>query len=65
MVKHSYQVKISNRFAAWENLDDDVDISRAWETIRENIIILAKQSLHYYKLKQYKAWFDEGCSNLL
>jgi hypothetical protein len=33
-IKHSYQVKISNRFAALENLDDDdVDISRTWETI--------------------------------
>jgi len=33
------QVKISHRFAALENLDedDDVDISRAWDSIRENI----------------------------
>jgi hypothetical protein len=30
-VKELYQVKISNRFAALENLDDDVDISRASE----------------------------------
>jgi hypothetical protein len=33
--KEQYQVEISNRFAALENLDDDVDINRAWETIRE------------------------------
>jgi hypothetical protein len=26
-------VKISNRFVALENLDDDVDISRAWEVL--------------------------------
>jgi hypothetical protein len=31
--KEQYQVKISNKFAALENLDDDVDINRAWETI--------------------------------
>jgi len=34
-VKEQYQVKISNRFAALENLDDDVDINRAWESIRK------------------------------
>jgi hypothetical protein len=37
-VKEQYQVRISNRFAALENLDedddDDVNISRAWEGIR-------------------------------
>jgi hypothetical protein len=38
-VKEQIQVKISNRFAALENLDDDddMDISRAWKSIRENI----------------------------
>jgi hypothetical protein len=30
--KEQCQVKISNRFSALENLDDDVDINRAWET---------------------------------
>jgi hypothetical protein len=48
-----------------ENLDDDVDINRAWETIRENINISAKESPGYYKLKKHKPWFDEGCSKLL
>jgi len=33
-IKEQYQVKISNRFASLENLvNDDVDISRAWERI--------------------------------
>jgi hypothetical protein len=27
------------KFAALENLDDDGDINRAWDTIRENIKI--------------------------
>jgi hypothetical protein len=36
-VKEQYQV-ISNKFAALENLDDNVDITRAWENIREIII---------------------------
>jgi hypothetical protein len=30
-VKEQYQVKISNKFTALENMDDDdVDIKRAW-----------------------------------
>jgi hypothetical protein len=36
-VKEEYQVKISDRFEALENLDDDVDISGAWENITNNI----------------------------
>jgi hypothetical protein len=42
-----------------ESLDDEVDIKRAWETIRENIKISAKE------LKKHKTWFEEGCSKLL
>jgi hypothetical protein len=42
-----------------------MDINRAWETIRENIKISAKESLGYYKLKRHKPWFDEGCSKIL
>jgi hypothetical protein len=64
-VKEQYRVEISNRFAALEELDTEVDINRAWETIRENITILAKESLGYYGLKKHKPWFDEGCSKLL
>jgi hypothetical protein len=43
--KEQYQVKISSRFTPLENLDEDMDISRAWETIRENIKISANESL--------------------
>jgi hypothetical protein len=42
--KEQHQVKISDRFSALENLDDDdddddddVDISRAWESVTENV----------------------------
>jgi flagellar biosynthesis/type III secretory pathway chaperone len=63
--KEQYRVEISNRFAALEDLDDGVDINRAWETIMENIKILAQESLGYYELKKNKTWSDEGCSKLL
>ncbi|PNF31391.1 hypothetical protein B7P43_G04056, partial [Cryptotermes secundus] len=39
-----YRVKISNSFAALEILDTEVDVNKAWETIRENIKISAKES---------------------
>jgi hypothetical protein len=58
--KERYLIKVSNRFAALEDLDAEVEINRARETIRENIKISAKESLGYFKLKKHKAWFDEG-----
>jgi hypothetical protein len=35
--KEKYHVEISNRFAALEDLDTEVEIKTIWETIRENI----------------------------
>jgi hypothetical protein len=43
--KEQYHVEISNRFAALENLDTEVDVDQAWETIRENIKISSKSRL--------------------
>jgi hypothetical protein len=45
--KEQFCVEVSNRFAALEDLDTEVEINSAWETIRENIKILAKESLGY------------------
>jgi hypothetical protein len=45
-----------------EKLDAEVDISRAWETIREIIKISPKESPGYYELKNHKPLFDEGFS---
>jgi hypothetical protein len=44
-VRKQYQIKISNRFEALENLSDSKDINRAWEKIKENIKTSAKQTL--------------------
>jgi hypothetical protein len=63
--KEQFHVEISNRFAALEDLDAEVEINSAWETIRENIKISAKESLGYFELKKHKLWFDKGCSKLL
>jgi hypothetical protein len=53
------------RFAALEDLDTEVEINSAWEMIRGNFKIWAKESLGYFELKKHKRWFDEGCSKLL
>jgi hypothetical protein len=37
--KGQFHVEVSNRFAALEDLDAEVKINSAWETIRENIKI--------------------------
>jgi hypothetical protein len=59
-----YRVEITNRFVASEKLDFEVDIIGAWETVRENIKISAKEILGYYKLNKHKPWFEKkkGCS---
>jgi len=36
-VREWYQIKISNRFDAMENLNDSEDINRAWKNIKKNI----------------------------
>jgi hypothetical protein len=41
-VRKQYQIKISNRFLALENLSYSKDIKRAWENIKENIKSSAK-----------------------
>jgi hypothetical protein len=56
--KKQYHIQISNRFAALENLDTEVDNNKTWENIRENIKFQQKR-VHYYELKQDKPCFDE------
>jgi hypothetical protein len=53
-VKKKYQIEITDRFAALENLIVDEDINRVWENIKENIKTSAKESLGLHELKQHK-----------
>jgi hypothetical protein len=64
-VRKQYQIKISNRFAALENLNVSEDINRAWEDIKESIKISAKKSLGLYEGKQHNSWFDKTFSSFL
>jgi hypothetical protein len=37
---------------------NEVDVNKAWETIRQNIKDSAKKSVGYCELKKNKPWFD-------
>jgi hypothetical protein len=56
-------VEISQRFAALENMDTEVDVDKTWESITENIKISARESLGYHELKKNKSCFDDGVQN--
>jgi len=64
-VRKQYQIRISKRPAALENLNDSEDINRVSENIRENIKTSAKDSPGLHELKQHKPWFDTGCLRFL
>jgi len=52
--KEQYHIEIINRFEALENLNDDEDVNRTWENIKDNIQTSAKESLGLHELKQNK-----------
>jgi len=53
-VREQYQIDIKNRFLSLENLNDDEDVNRIWEHIKENIQTSAKESLGLNELNQNK-----------
>jgi 50S ribosomal subunit-associated GTPase HflX len=57
-VLKQYQIKICNRFAALENLNDSEVVNRAWENVKENIKTSAKESLGLYELRQHNPWLS-------
>jgi len=50
-IRKQYQIKISNMFAALENLSDSEDINRAWENINKNTETSTRESLGLCELK--------------
>ena len=53
-VRKQYQIEITNRFSALQNLSDGEDFNRAWEKVKENIKPTAKENLGLHKLKLHK-----------
>jgi len=43
-VRKEYQIDIKNRFAALDNMNEEEDVNRTWENIKENIKTSAKES---------------------
>jgi hypothetical protein len=64
-VKEKYQIEITNRSAALENLIVDEDVNRALENIKESIKTSAMESLGLHELKKHKPWFDKECVGFL
>ena len=63
--RKQYQIEISNRFAALENLSDKKYLNKTWKNIKENIKTSVEESLGLHQLKQRKPWFDEECLGFL
>ena len=47
------------------NLNDNEDINRPWENIKQNIKTSVKYSSGLRELKQHKPWFDEECLHFM
>jgi hypothetical protein len=62
-IKEHFQIKISNRFAALENLYDSKHNKRAWESNRKTIKISVKENLGLYEWKQHIPWLDKNVHN--
>jgi len=55
-IRKHCQIEITKTFAALENLNDDKDINRAWENIKEIVKTSAKERVGLQELKQHKPW---------
>jgi hypothetical protein len=62
-VKEQYEVNILNRFAAFENLADNVEISRAWENVR--ISTCQSKRVKVLVTKRHILWLNEVRSKLI
>ena len=54
-VMKQYQIEITNRLTALEEIDG------VWENIKENIKTSEEESTGLYGLNQHKPWFNEEC----
>jgi hypothetical protein len=64
-VRKQYDIESKNRVSTLENLSDDKNINRAWESIKESIKTAAEEGLGLHESKQHKPWFDEECLGIL
>ena len=48
-----------------ENSNEDEEVNRTWENVKEIIKTSAKESLGMHELKRHNPWFDEECLGFL
>jgi hypothetical protein len=60
--KEQYRSEVPKSFTTLADLDAEMEINSVKEKSRENIQILDKESLGYFKLKKHKLQFDKRCS---
>jgi hypothetical protein len=65
--KEKYHVEVSNRFAALEDLNAEVEINTTWETIRENIkisarvwVVMNRSSISHGLMKDAQNYYIRG-----
>jgi hypothetical protein len=63
-IRKQYQVKISNRSAALENVNDSEEINRVWEN-KENIETLAEEFLKPVCIEAANLRMDKECLRFL
>jgi hypothetical protein len=52
-------------YSALENLEDNGDSSSAWDAVRKNTKISAKECIVHCEAKRHETWFDEECSKFV
>jgi hypothetical protein len=63
--KEKYCVEVWNSFAALEDLDAEVEINTAWETIWKHIEISYQLDVCYYEPKRHKPLFHGDAQSII
>jgi hypothetical protein len=64
-LRNSIKLPSKTDFQLWRTREDNGVINRAWDTIRKNIKISAKECTDHCEAKRHKPWFDEECLKLV
>jgi hypothetical protein len=63
--KQKYRAEVSNRFAALEDLDDEVELIVPGKYLERIQTFQPKRLLSYFEMKTHKPWFSKECSKLV
>jgi hypothetical protein len=61
-LRNSIRFQLKKRFSTLEDLEDNGNIYKPWDAIRQSINISAKRCIAQCEGKRHKPWFDEECS---